>query len=142
MRGRVSWAAIDIEVWRPPALGARGSGAADPGSLGLDNQLLRVLDLGLHLVLLDRELDLALVLQLVEYQVRLLVFGRVEQLANFSHLLPRVHALVQHVYCEGVVYVLLGAVWEFLDALEIENGWLHVVLGLLLLLLLLQLHAH
>jgi hypothetical protein len=73
--------------------------------------LFSILDLILHgLVLVDIELDLALLLQLGEDHKSLFVVAIVDQSTNFLDLLLRLHGLVNLVDAQGVVDVLLGTI--------------------------------
>lgn len=73
--------------------------------------LFSILDLILHgLVLVDIELDLALLLQLGEDHKGLLIVAVVDQSTNFLDLLLRLHGLVNLVDAQGVVDVLLGTI--------------------------------
>ena len=105
--------------------------------------LFSILDLILHgLVLVDIELDLALLFQLGEDHKGLIVVAVVDKSTNFLDLLLRLRGLVNLVDAQGVVDALLGTIWHGLHLLEVDHSWLHVERLLLLLLLLLQLHAH
>lgn len=73
--------------------------------------LFSILDLILHgLVLVDLELDLALLLQLGEDHESLIVVAVVDQSTNFLDLLLRLHGLVNLIDAQGVVDVLLRAI--------------------------------
>lgn len=99
--------------------------------------LLGILNLVLHgVVLVDRELDLALILQLRQHHQRLVTVAAVDQAADVTDLLLSLHGLLHLVDAESVVHVLLGAVLHGFQLLEVDHGGLHVEL------LLLQLHSH
>ena len=118
-------------------------GASDC-SLSLDDLLLGILNLVLHLILVDLELNLALVLEFWEHHKSLIVISLVQQRASLIDLLWSLHRLLNLVDRQRVVHLLLRAVSQLLKALEVDHCWLHIVLSLLLLLLELLhiLHSH
>lgn len=106
--------------------------------------LLSIFDLILHgCVLVDRELDLALILQLGKHHECLVVVTVVDQSTDLLDLLVRLECLLHLVNAQRVVNLLLRTIRHVLEFLEVDHSWLHVVvLLLLLLLLLLELHTH
>lgn len=104
--------------------------------------LFSILDLILHgWVLLDLELDLALLLQLRQNHESLIIVSVVDKSTDLLDLLLSFNGLIDLVDAQLAVDVLLGTIRQGLHFLEVYNSWLHVE-GLLLLLLLLELHSH
>lgn len=108
-------------------------------SFGLSDLLFGVLNLVLHLVLVDLELDLALVLQLGKDHKSLIVVPVVDEGAYLVDRLVSLNGLLHWVDTQSVVHLLLGTIRQFLKVLEVDDCWLHWVLSLLLLL---ELHTH
>lgn len=104
--------------------------------------LFSILDLILHgWVLLDLELDLALLLQLRQNHESLIIVSVVDKSTDLLNLFLSFNGLIDLVDAQLAVDVLLGTIRQGLHFLEVYNSWLHVE-GLLLLLLLLELHSH
>lgn len=104
--------------------------------------LFSILDLILHgWVLLDLELDLALLLQLRQNHESLIIVSVVDKSTDLLDLLLSFNGLIDLVDAQLAVDVLLGTIRQGLHLLEVDNSWLHVE-RLLLLLLLLELHSH
>ena len=103
-------------------------------SLSLSYLLLGILDLVGHLTLVDLELDLALVLQLGEDHESLIIFTIVDESAYLIDRFACLHGLFHLVDAQSIVDMLLGSIRHFLQVFEVDDGWLHIVIGLLLLL--------
>lgn len=104
--------------------------------------LFSILDLILHgWILLDLELDLALLLQLRQNHESLIIVSVVDKSTDLLNLFLSFNGLIDLVDAQLAVDVLLGTIRQGLHFLEVYNSWLHVE-GLLLLLLLLELHSH
>lgn len=69
----------------------------------------------------------------------LVVLPVVEESTDFVDRLACLNRLLHLVDGQRTVHMLLGTVWHLLQLLEVNHSWLHVVVGLLLLL---QLHTH
>lgn len=100
--------------------------------------LLGILNLILHgCVLVDLELDLALLLQLGQHHEGLVVISIVDQSTDLLDLLVSLESLFHLVDTKRVVNLLLSTIRHALKLLEVDHGWLNVVV-----LLLLKLHTH
>lgn len=107
-------------------------------SLSLSDLLLGILNLVGHLTLVDLELDLALVLQLGQDHEGLVVLTVVDESAHLVDGFACLHGLLHLTNAQSIVHMLLGSVRHFLQVFEVDDCWLHVVGGLLLL----QLDSH
>jgi len=106
----------------------------------LGDLLFGVLNLVLHLILVDLELDLTLILQLGKDHEGLIVVPVVDQSTYLVDRLVGFESLLHWVDTQSVVHLLLSTIRQFLKVLEVDDCRLHRVLSLLLLLL--ELHSH
>ena len=104
--------------------------------LSILNRILHVL----HLVLVDLELDLSLILHLGQHHECLVIFTIVDESANLANLFISLNRLLHLVDTQGVVNLLLSTISHLLQALEVDHCWLHWEGGLLLLLMHLESH--
>lgn len=81
-----------------------------------------------------------MLLHLVQHHLGLVVVTIVDEGANFADRLVSLNRLLELTDAQGAVDHLLATVCHLLQALEVQDGWLHVVLGLLLLLVHLEAH--
>lgn len=96
--------------------------------------LLGILNLVLHGgVLVDLELDLALILQFGQHHHRLVAIAVVDQSTDVADLLLSFHSLLHRADAESVVDILSRTIGHGLQLLEVDHGGLHAELLLLLL---------